>query len=80
MASKVTAEVMSLNKEKVESREIGEIVLREIRKLDEIAYIRYMVYFNRDFHNSAELKDILDQGPQVKRERKQRSRSSDVKA
>ncbi len=43
----VEAQVVALNKSEVAARDIGDMVLNGLRKLDEVAYIRYaIVYLN----------------------------------
>ncbi|MCS7060069.1 MAG: transcriptional regulator NrdR [Anaerolineae bacterium] len=43
----VEAQVVTLNKAEVSAREIGDMVLNGLRRLDEVAYIRYaIVYLN----------------------------------
>lgn len=37
----ITREVLALGEREVESRQIGEMVMRELRRLDEVAYIRF---------------------------------------
>ena len=47
MVSEVEAQVLAMNRSEVPAREIGDIVLRGLRELDEVAYIRYaIVYLN----------------------------------
>jgi transcriptional repressor NrdR len=47
MVSQVEAQVLAMNRSEVPAREIGDFVLRGLRDLDEVAYIRYaIVYLN----------------------------------
>jgi len=49
IADKIEAKLMAHNKKEVTSREIGELVMRELYKLDPVAYIRFAsVYKNFD--------------------------------
>jgi len=49
IADKIEAKLMAQNKKEVTSREIGELVMRELYKLDPVAYIRFAsVYKNFD--------------------------------
>jgi transcriptional repressor NrdR len=45
LAQKVTDEVMSLNKNPIKARRIGKIVLKNLKKVDEAAYICYGAMF-----------------------------------
>ncbi len=47
LVDQVEAQVIALNKSEVAARDIGDMVLNGLRKLDEVAYIRYaIVYLN----------------------------------
>lgn len=47
LANQIEAQVVALNKGEVPARDIGDMVLRGLRELDEVAYIRYaIVYLN----------------------------------
>jgi transcriptional repressor NrdR len=47
LANQVEAQSLALNKGEINARDIGEMVLRGLRDLDEVAYIRYaIVYLN----------------------------------
>ena len=47
LVNQVEANVLAMNKGEVTVREIGDMVLRGLRELDEVAYIRYaIVYLN----------------------------------
>ena len=47
LANQVEAQTIALNKSEVQARDIGDMVLRGLRELDEVAYIRYaIVYLN----------------------------------
>ncbi len=47
LVDQVEAQVVALNKSEVAARDIGDMVLNGLRKLDEVAYIRYaIVYLN----------------------------------
>jgi len=49
IADKIEAKLMAQNKKEVTSREIGELVMKELYKLDPVAYIRFAsVYKNFD--------------------------------
>ena len=45
----LTAALMTMGEKEVPSAKIGELVLKELKKLDSVAYIRFAsVYFNVD--------------------------------
>jgi transcriptional repressor NrdR len=47
LVSQIEAQVLAMNRSEVPARDIGDIVLRGLRNLDEVAYIRYaIVYLN----------------------------------
>jgi len=47
LVNQIEANVLAMNKSEVTAREIGDMVLRGLRELDEVAYIRYaIVYLN----------------------------------
>ena len=47
LADQVEAQTIALNKAEVPAREVGDMVLRGLQALDEVAYIRYaIVYLN----------------------------------
>ena len=47
LVDQVEAQVIALNKSEVAARDIGDMVLNGLRRLDEVAYIRYaIVYLN----------------------------------
>ena len=57
--STVEAELLALGKVEVPSTMIGEIVLRELKKLDEVAYIRFASVYRR-FADVDDLRRELD--------------------
>jgi transcriptional repressor NrdR len=47
LANQIEAQTIAINKSEVQARDIGDMVLRGLRDLDEVAYIRYaIVYLN----------------------------------
>lgn len=61
LIASIEAEVMALGQKEVASSKVGEITLTELRKVDEVAYIRFASVY-RDFRDvdefARELKDI----------------------
>ena len=56
--SRVTQTVLSLGEREIESRQIGELVMSELRKLDKVAYIRFASVY-RDFQDADDFRDVL---------------------
>ncbi len=64
LVDQVEAQVIALNKPEVSAREIGDMVLEGLRRLDEVAYIRYaIVYLNlKDLESvKAEIEKLLSE-------------------
>lgn len=61
LIANIEAEVMALGQKEVASSKVGEITLTELRKVDEVAYIRFASVY-RDFSDvdefARELKDL----------------------
>lgn len=58
LISAIEQRVMALGTKEVSSREIGEITLTELRKVDEVAYIRFASVY-REFRDAAEFAQEL---------------------
>lgn len=54
----ITQEVLALGEREVESRRIGEMVMRELRRLDEVAYIRFASVY-RSFQGIDDFQDAI---------------------
>ena len=59
LIANIEANVMALGQMEVSSREIGEITLTELRKVDEVAYIRFASVY-RDFRDADEFAQELN--------------------
>lgn len=61
VASKIEAKLRNAEKEEIESRKIGEFVMKELKKLDKVAYIRFASVY-REFEDiksfEKEIKDL----------------------
>ena len=55
---KIVGEILALGKSEVQSVEIGEIVMKYLRSLDEVAYVRFASIY-REFKDVAEFEDAL---------------------
>ena len=47
MISRVVMKVQKLGEREIQSRELGEIVMQELREIDEIAFVRYASVYRR---------------------------------
>ena len=54
----ITQEVLSLGVREIDSRRIGEMVMRELHKLDEVAYIRFASVY-RSFEGVDDFRDVI---------------------
>lgn len=54
----ITRDVLALGEREVESRQIGEMVMRELRRLDEVAYIRFASVY-RSFQGIDDFQDVI---------------------
>jgi transcriptional repressor NrdR len=67
----ITQEVLALGVREIDSRRIGEMVMRELHKLDEVAYIRFASVY-RSFEGVDDFRDVIKEvqtPPARKRER-----------
>ena len=54
----VTQDVLALGEREIESRRIGEMVIRELRRLDQVAYIRFASVY-RSFEGVDDFQDAI---------------------
>ena len=54
----ITQDVLALGVREIDSRRIGEMVMRELHKLDEVAYIRFASVY-RSFEGVDDFRDVL---------------------
>lgn len=59
IASKIEAKLRSSTKKEITSKQVGELVLRYLKKLDQVAYIRFASVY-RDFQDLESFKIELD--------------------
>ncbi len=59
IASKITADLMERQFREISTVELGEIVMKQLHDLDQIAYIRFACVYKR-FKRVDELKDALE--------------------
>lgn len=55
----VELEIMSVRKQEVESVRIGQAVMRELEKLDHVAYVRFASVY-RNFQDVGAFRDIVE--------------------
>jgi transcriptional repressor NrdR len=55
---RITQKLLSLGEREVPSRRIGEMVMRELYRLDKVAYIRFASVY-KDFQDPADFRDVL---------------------
>jgi transcriptional repressor NrdR len=55
---RITQKMLSLGEREVPSRRIGELVMRELYKLDKVAYIRFASVY-KDFQAPEDFRDVL---------------------
>ncbi|CAG9175316.1 Transcriptional repressor NrdR [Cupriavidus laharis] len=56
--TRIEEKLLALGEKEIPSSQIGELVMRELRKLDKIAYIRFASVY-RSFEDVAEFSDVL---------------------
>jgi len=62
IVSEVERDLLSRNEKEIESQEVGKIVLRRLKDVDPVAYLRFASVYKqfRDLHDfNAELKELL---------------------
>jgi transcriptional repressor NrdR len=60
LANDVETELMALDEQEVASTTIGDIVMRRLRELDEVAYIRFASVY-RSFSDLGKLREAVDE-------------------
>lgn len=58
LSAKIEAEVMRLEKPEITTSEVGEIVMRELRQLDQVAYVRFASVY-RQFKDVSDFEDEI---------------------
>ena len=56
--TRIEEKLLALGEKEIPSSQVGELVMRELRKLDKIAYIRFASVY-RSFEDVAEFSDVL---------------------
>ncbi len=55
---RIAQKLLSLGEREIASRRVGEMVMRELYKLDKVAYIRFASVY-KDFQDVADFRDVL---------------------
>ena len=58
--NRVEARILALGEREIKSRTIGELVMRELKKLDKVAYVRFASVY-RSFEDIDEFKTLVDE-------------------
>ncbi|MNK98470.1 Transcriptional repressor NrdR [compost metagenome] len=58
--TRIEEKLLALGEKEIASSQVGELVMRELRKLDKIAYIRFASVY-RSFEDVSEFRDVLDE-------------------
>ena len=58
--TRIEEKLLALGEKEIPSSQVGELVMRELRKLDKIAYIRFASVY-RSFEDVSEFRDMLDE-------------------
>ncbi len=66
----ITQDVLSLGEREIESRRIGEMVMRELRRLDQVAYIRFASVY-KSFQGVDDFQDAIKEVQRPASSRKQ---------
>ena len=59
IVSEIEAELLNMKSKEVDSKEMGEILMKKLKKLDKVAYIRFASVY-RDFSDIESFKEELD--------------------
>lgn len=57
---RLTQELLSLGEREVPSRRLGEMVMRELYRMDKVAYVRFASVY-RDFQGAEDFRGVLDE-------------------
>lgn len=58
--TRIEEKLLSLGEKEIPSSQVGELVMRELRKLDKIAYIRFASVY-RSFEDVSEFQEVLEE-------------------
>ena len=72
--NRIESRVLALGEREIKSREVGELVMRELKKLDDVAYIRFASVYG-DFQRVDDFRDAILQVKRPATRAKKSSRS-----
>jgi len=64
----ITQNVLALGEREIESRRIGEMVMRELHRLDQVAYIRFASVY-RSFEGVDDFQDAIKEARRPSKEK-----------
>ncbi|MGH8773060.1 MAG: transcriptional regulator NrdR [Burkholderiales bacterium] len=69
---RITQKLLSLGEREIESRRIGELVMKELYKLDKVAYIRFASVY-KSFEDVEDFRDVIEQVQKPRRKTSKRT-------
>jgi transcriptional repressor NrdR len=69
---RITQKLLSLGEREIESRRIGELVMKELYKLDKVAYIRFASVY-KSFEDVEDFRDVIEQVQKPRRKAQKRA-------
>ncbi len=82
IAEDVETQILLKNKSEINSKEIGEMIMRKLKKLDNVAYIRFASVYRAFADVGAfekELKKMLEGGKYGRKNKKKRRKNSKIR-
>lgn len=73
IVSEIESELLNMKSKEVDSKEIGEILMKKLKKLDKVAYIRFASVY-RDFNDIDSFKEELDRLDKGKKQKIKKKR------
>ena len=69
---RITQKLLSLGEREIDSRRIGELVMKELYKLDKVAYIRFASVY-KSFEDVEDFRDVIEQVQKPRRKAQKRA-------
>jgi transcriptional repressor NrdR len=69
---RITQKLLSLGEREIDSRRIGELVMKELYKLDKVAYIRFASVY-KSFEDVEDFRDVIEQVQKPRRKTQKRA-------
>ncbi|NCD01025.1 transcriptional repressor NrdR [bacterium] len=64
----IERDIQKIKKDEIQSEEVGEIIMRHLRKVDQVAYIRYASVY-KSFKDADEFREELNELPKRKKKK-----------